>query len=140
MEPDGHLSDLPIDHGLSLAFHHGPQIIKFFDFAFFRSLIPIFPFLNFRGQILISLLFGLILLLEGKVDIVEFVLEHLIFMVEGLTDFVQFFILLPVLVYFLFLDKTFFGELSDLYFVVGGIEELAFIFFEFDSEDLNFLG
>ena len=89
---------------------------------------------------MISLLFSLVFLLKGKVDIVKFVLEHLIFMVEGLTNFVQFFILLPVLIYFLLLSKTFFGELSDLYFMVGGIEELAFIFFEFDSEDLNFLG
>ena len=89
---------------------------------------------------MISLFLGLVFLLKGKVDIVEFVLEHLIFMVEGLTDFVQFFILLPVLIDFLFLGKTFFGELSDLYFVVGGVEELTFVFFEFDSEDLNFLG
>ena len=89
---------------------------------------------------MVSLLLGLVFLLKGKVDIVEFVLEHLIFMVEGLTDFVQFFILLPVLIDFLFLGKTFFGELSDLYFVVGGVEELTFVFFEFDSEDLNFLG
>ena len=88
---------------------------------------------------MISLLLGLVLLLKGKVDIIEFVLEHLIFMVEGLTDFVQFFILLPVLKYFLFLGKTFFGELSDLYFIVGGIKELTFIFFDFDSQDLNFL-
>ena len=88
---------------------------------------------------MISLLLGLVFLLKGKVDIVEFVLEHLIFMVEGLTDFVQFFILLPVLKYFLFLGKTFFGELSDLYFIVGSIKELTFIFFDFDSQDLNFL-
>jgi len=55
LESNSHLSDLSIDHGLSLTFHHGSQIFKLLGFAFLSSLISVFPFLNLLKKILIFL-------------------------------------------------------------------------------------
>lgn len=34
LEADGHLSDLAVDHGLSLALHHVPEVLQLFGLAF----------------------------------------------------------------------------------------------------------
>jgi hypothetical protein len=64
LEPDGHLSDLSVDHGLSLAFHHGPQVFEFLGLALLSSLIPVLPFLNFLKKVLVLLLLRLVFLLQ----------------------------------------------------------------------------
>jgi hypothetical protein len=53
-------------------------------------------------------------------------------MVEGLANLVELFVLLSILVNLLLLSEAFFGELTDLDFMVGSIEELSFALFEFD--------
>lgn len=86
------------------------------------------------------MLFSLVLLLEGEVDILKFVFEHFVFVIESLANFIQFLVLFSVLLNFLFLRKAFFGKLSNLDFVIGSIEELSLAFFKFDSQQFDLLG
>lgn len=60
-------------------------------------------------------------------------------MIEGFADLIEFFILLAVLIDLLLLGEAALGELADLYLVIGGVEELAFVLLEPDSEDFYFL-
>lgn len=60
-------------------------------------------------------------------------------MVESLANLVELFVLLSILVNLLLLSEAFFGELTDLDFMVGSIEELSFALFEFDPQDLDLL-
>jgi hypothetical protein len=140
LEPNGHFSDLPIDHALALAVHESPEVLQFFELAFLCSLVSALPLVDLGHEVTTALLLCLVLLLEGEVDVREFVLEHLVFVVEGLANLVEFFVLFPVLVDLLLLGKAFFGELSDLDFVVGCVEELSFALLEFDPQDLYLLG
>jgi hypothetical protein len=64
----------------------------------------------------------------------------LILIVEGFTDFAEFFNLVSVLLPFFFECETLFSEFSDLNFVVLVVEELSFVFFDADSEHLDFVG
>lgn len=61
-------------------------------------------------------------------------------MVKSFTNFVEFFVLLPVLIYFFFLREASLGELSNLYFIVGSVEQLPLVLFDADSQDFNLLG
>lgn len=60
-------------------------------------------------------------------------------MIEGFADLIEFLILLAVLIDLLLLREAALGELADLDLVIGGIEELAFVLLEPDSEDFYFL-
>ena len=140
LEPDGHFPDLPVDHALALAVHESPEVLQLFELALLCSLVPAFPLVNFCHKVSTALLLCFVLLLKGEIDVRKFVFEHLVFVVEGLANLVELLVLLSVLVDFLLLSKALLGELSNLDFVVGSIEELSFAFLEFDPQDLYLLG
>ena len=139
LEADGHLSDLAVDHRLPLAFHHVPEVLELLGLALLGGLVARFPLFYFLREVVALVLLCLVLLLEGEVNITELVLEHLVLVVEGFADLIEFLVLLAVLVDLLLLGETALGELADLYLVVGGVEELAFVLLEPDAEDLYFL-
>lgn len=129
LEANCHLSDFPVNHALSLAIHKSSQIFKLFQLALLCSLISIFPFIDLCEKIFTSLLLSFVFLLEWKVNIRQFVLEHFIFMIKSLTNLVQFFIFFTVLIYFFFLRKTFLAKFSYLHLMIGSIEKHSFTLF-----------
>jgi hypothetical protein len=71
-----------------LALHHVPQVLKLFGLALLSSLVAGLPLFDICGKVSILTLFCLVLLLEGEIYLVEFILEHFVLVVEGLADFI----------------------------------------------------
>ena len=60
-------------------------------------------------------------------------------MIQRFANFVKFLIFFTILVNLLLLGETAFCELSNLHFVVTGIEELTLILFDAHTKDFYFL-
>jgi len=139
LEANGHLPDFPVDHGLALALHHVAQVFELLGLALLGSLVARLPLLDLLGEVAGAVLLGLVLLLEGEVDVGKLVLEHFVLVVEGLADLVQFLVLLAVLVDLLLLREAALGELPDLHLVVAGVEELPLVLLGAHTQHLDLL-
>ena len=121
LEADGHLADLTVDHALALALHHGAQVLQFFQLALLGSLVAVLPLVVLGLEVEAAVLLGLVLLLEGEVNVVDLVLEHLVLVVERLADLVQLLVFLAVLKNLLLLGEALLGQFPDLHVVVTGV-------------------
>jgi hypothetical protein len=139
LEANGHFANFSVDHRLALALHHVSEVFKLLSLALLCSLVASLPLLNLLGEVVGAVLLSLVLLLEGEVDIGQFVLEHFVLVVERLADLIEFLVLLPVLINLLLLRKTALSQLADLHLVVAGVEELAFVLLDADAEHFYLL-
>ena len=121
LEADGHLADLAVDHALALALHHGAQVLQFLQLALLGGLVAVLPLVVLGLEVEAAVLLGLVLLLEGEVNVVDLVLEHLVLVVERLADLVQLLVFLAVLKNLLLLGEALLGQFPDLHVVVTGV-------------------
>ena len=131
------LLDLPVYHRFPLSLELQPHLVQLLRFRSLQTGEPVPPFLNLRLQLLTSLLFKPILLLQPQISLAVFRLILLKLSVKLLAKDLHFLMLILHTLLLQFVHMTSLGQLPDLHLIALVVMQLPLPIFSLDSQHLN---